>query len=347
MTAESKRHRFCVIPIVLLLVLCGCGKQTEPAERSFFALDTYITIQADGADAQNALEAVEKHIRSREQQWSVTESGSEIYAINHSGGVSVTVSADTAQLIQFVLDMSRQTGGALDPTIYPVLTAWGFTTGSYQVPEEEKLRELLSMADYRNIHLQNDTVTIPAGTEIDLGAAAKGYIGDEAADLLREYGVVSALINLGGNVQAIGSKPDGSPWRIGVRNPFADSNLGVLETADMAVVTSGGYERYFTDEAGNTYWHILDPQTGYPAENGIASVTVTAPEGKKCDALSTALFVMGPERAAEYWQNHGDFEMLLVLDDGSIWLTDGLDDAFTLSKGESNRVVTVIQYETK
>lgn len=347
MTAANKRYFLCVIPTVLLLMLCGCGKQAESAERSFFALDTYITMQADGAEAENALEVVETHIRAREQQWSVTDPGSEIYTINHSGGAPVTVSADTAQLIQFALDMSSQTNGALDPTIYPVLTAWGFTTGSYQVPAQENLRELLSMVDYRNIHLQNDTVTIPVGTQIDLGSTAKGYIGDEAADLLREYGVVSALINLGGNVQAIGTKPDGSPWRIGVRNPFADSNLGVLEIADMAVVTSGGYERYFTDEAGNTYWHILDPKTGYPAESGIVSVTVAAAEGKRCDALSTALFVMGPERAVEYWQSHGDFEMLLVLADGSIWLTDGLDEAFTLSEKETGREVTVIRHETK
>ena len=158
------------------------------------------------------------------------------------------------------------------------------------MPDQDTIDELLSAVDYRNIHLKGSSVTIEDGVQIDLGAVAKGYIGDEVADLLREQDVTSALINLGGNVQTIGTKPDGSLWRIGVRNPFADGNLGVLQVEDMAVVTSGGYERYFTDEAGNTYWHIIDPKTGYPADSGLVSVTVAASEGKRCDALSTALF---------------------------------------------------------
>jgi len=334
-----------VISALLLLALSGCGSRAEPAEHSFFALDTYITMQADGPAAQTALEAVEEQVKAWEQQWSVTSPGSEIYAINHGGGEAVIVSADTAQLIDFALEQSRQTGGALDPTIYPVLTAWGFTTGSYQVPTQTELEELLSFVDYRNVHLQGSTVTIPDGAQIDLGSVAKGFIGDESADLLRERGITSALINLGGNVQTVGAKLDGSPWRIGVRNPFAGGNLGVLEIVNMAVVTSGGYERYFTDDAGNAYWHILDPQTGRPAKSGLASVTVIAPEGKRCDALSTALFVMGLEQAAEYWQSCGDFEMLLVLEDGGIWITEGLEKSFVLSDGESGREVTVIRHE--
>ena len=165
--------------------------------------------------------------------------------------------------------------------------------------------------DYQSIQLTGDTVTVPGECQIDLGAVAKGYIGDLVADMLRERGITSVLLNLGGNVQAVGAKPDGSPWRIGVRDPLADGNLGVLEITDQAVVTSGGYERYFTDADGSVYWHILDPQTGYPARNGLISVTVVSSEGKKSDALSTALFVMGTEGAAEYWRTHGSFEMLL------------------------------------
>lgn len=343
-----RKKAVCVITAVVILLSCaGCGKQAEPADRSFFALDTYITMQAVGSNAEQALEAVEGSIRELEQKWSVTSLGGEIYAVNQSGGNPTSISEDTTRLLRFALDMAQDTGGALDPTIYPVLTAWGFTTDSYQVPSREELDALLSYVDYQSIQLAGDTVTVPVGCQIDLGAVAKGYIGDLAADMLRERGITSALMNLGGNVQTIGAKPDRSPWRIGVRDPLADGNLGVLEITDQAVVTSGGYERYFTDADGNVYWHILDPQTGCPARNGLISVTVVSPEGKRSDALSTALFVMGMERAIEYWHTHSSFEMLLVTEDGDICMTEGLEHAFTLTESENDREATVIRHEAE
>lgn len=343
-----RKKVICAITTVFILLSCAsCGKPAEPAERNFFALDTYITMQAVGPDAEQALETAEKSVRELEQKWSVTSPGSEIYAVNQSGGTPTSISEDTARLLRFALDMAQDTGGALDPTIYPVLTAWGFTTDSYQVPSQEELDTLLSYVDYQSIQLTGDTVTVPVECKIDLGAVAKGYIGDLVADMLRERVITSALLNLGGNVQAVGTKPDGSPWRIGVRDPLADGNLGVLEITDQAVVTSGGYERYFTDADGNVYWHILDPQTGYPVRNGLISVTVVSPEGKRSDALSTALFVMGMERAIEYWHTHDSFEMLLVTGDGDICMTEGLEHTFTLTENENDREVTVIRHEAE
>ena len=340
-----------VFPLILILALCtGCGQQstsTEPAERAVFAMDTYITMQAYGREAETALEEAEELIHQLESQFSVTDEGSEIYAANHSGGEPVIISMDTTFLINFALSMARQTGGALEPTIYPVLTAWGFTTDEYHIPTQEELGALLPLVNYEDIYLMDITVTVPEGMQLDLGAVTKGYTGDKVAELLRDHGVTSALINLGGNVQAVGSKPNGSPWRVGVRDPFTDGNLGVLEIEDMAVVTSGGYERYFTDEDGNVYWHILDPETGYPAHSGLVSVTVVAPEGKLCDALSTALFVMGPEEAVRFWQDRQDFEMLLVDENGGILLTEGLESIFTRSESAENMEVTVIRHEAE
>lgn len=343
-----RKKAICVITAVFILLSCvSCGKQVEPADRSFFALDTYITMQAVGPDAAQALEAAEESIRELERKWSVTSPGSEIYAVNQSSGNPRSVSVDTAEILRFVLDMAQDTDGALDPTIYPVLTAWGFTTDSYQVPSQDELDALLSYVGYQSIQLAGNTVTVPVECQIDLGAVAKGYIGDLVADRLRERGITSALINLGGNVQAIGAKADGSPWRIGVRDPLADGNLGILEVTDQAVVTSGGYERYFTDADGNIYWHILDPQTGYPARNGLISVTVVSPEGKRSDTLSTALFVMGMERAIEYWRAHSNFEMLLVTENGTVLLTGGLENTFTLGEEQNGREVTVIHHEAE
>lgn len=333
----------------LSLLLCaGCGAvtapaQTEMAEHSFFAMNTYITMQAGGVEVEAVLREAEELVLQLEGQLSVTDENSEIYAANHSEGQPVPVSTDTEEIISFALSMAEETSGALDPTVYPVLTAWGFTTEERRVPTQSEIDALLPLVDYKQIRLSEGQLTVPQGAAVDLGAVAKGYTGDRVAAFLKEQGVTSALINLGGNVQAVGEKPDGSPWRIGVRDPFSDQNLGVLEVEDCAVVTSGGYQNYFIGEDGTVYWHILDPETGYPARSGLASVTVVAPEGKRCDALSTALFVMGPEDALDFWRTTGGFELILVTEDRQIYVTPGLADAFTLRENAGDFVVEAVE----
>ena len=190
--------------------------------------------------------------------------------------------------------------------------------------------------------LKENVVILPDGMQLELGAVGKGYTADIISELLKGQGVTSALLDLGGNIQAVGTKPDGSDWRIGLKNPEGEGSLGVLSISDCAVVTSGNYERYFTGEDGKIYGHIIDPKTGRPAESGLLSVTVIAPEGKLCDALSTSLFVMGCDKAAEYWREYQDFEMILITEDGEIHLTEGIKDKFTLESDYSDRKVNVI-----
>lgn len=323
-------------------VLTGCSAPAEemqqPVERSLFAMNTYMTFTAYGEDAQAALQEAEECIQQVEGLWSVTDEDSEIYQANHSGGQPVTVSEETAEIISFALEMAQRTGGALDPTIYPVLTAWGFTTDSKQVPSQQQIAQLLEQVGYDRIQLNGTELTVPDGMELDLGAVGKGYTADLVTEILRRHGVTSALISLGGNIQAIGSRPDGSDWRLGIRAPWESGNLGVLTVSDAAVVTSGGYENYFDDEQGNIYWHILDPSTGYPADSGLQSVTIVGREGKMCDALSTALFVMGAQSAEQYWRENGGFEMLLVTDSGEILITEGIAENFTLNEGRTETV---------
>ena len=328
--------------LLLAGILTGCSAPAEemqqPVERSLFAMNTYMTFTAYGEDAQAALQEAEECIQQVEGLWSVTDKDSEIYQANHSGGQPVTVSEETAEIISFALEMAQRTGGALDPTIYPVLTAWGFTTDSKQVPSQQRITRLLEQVGYDRIRLNGTELTVPDGMELDLGAVGKGYTADLVTEILRRHGVSSALISLGGNIQAIGSRPDGSDWRLGIRAPWESGNLGVLTVSDAAVVTSGGYENYFDDEQGNIYWHILDPSTGYPADSGLQSVTIVGREGKMCDALSTALFVMGAQSAEQYWRENGGFEMLLVTDSGEMLITEGIAENFTLNEGRTETV---------
>ena len=196
---------------------------------------------------------------------------------------------------------------------------------------------------FDKVSLSENTVVLLPGMEIDLGAVAKGYACDLVTEDLKSKGVTSALVSLGGNISMIGSKPDGSDWKISVEHPENRDSLGLLSLSDVSVVTSGAYERYFEDENGNRYGHILDPSTGKPAQSGIASVTVVGKESRVCDALATAFFVMGLPAAEEYVREYGDVDFLLLTDNGEIYLTDGLKDRFTLSEAYQNIAVNVIE----
>lgn len=335
------RRWIAAVVSALLLAASSCMAEESAARTTLFAMNTVMTFTAYGEGADEALDAVAQRIRALETLWSATDADSEIYAANHSGGAAVQVSAETAQLVSFALEMAEQTGGALDPTIYPVLTAWGFTTDSRQLPSLEEIQALLPQVDYRRIRVEGQRLTVPDGMQLDLGAVGKGYAGDLAAQVLREHGVDSAILSLGGNIQAVGSRPDGGKWRVGVSAPWEEGILGVLEISDVAVVTSGGYENYFESEDGHIYWHILDPDTGYPADNGLAATVIVGNDGKLCDALSTALFVMGAQQAEAYWREHSGFEMLLITEEHEILLTEGLAGSFTLGEGRMETVQVI------
>ena len=341
---NGKRRRtrqFLAVLLLLLTALSGCGRtdlEAQEAENSFFAMNTYMTFTAYGEQAEDALADARARVEEVEALWSVTDEESEIYQANHSGGEPVNVSEETAELVSFALEMAEKTDGALEPTIYPVLRAWGFTTDTKQVPSQEEIDALLEDVGHEKITLDGTLLTVPEGMELDLGAVGKGYAGDLAAEAVRARGIECAILSLGGNIQAVGSRPDGTDWRVGLRSPWEDGTLGVLRVSDQAVVTSGGYENYFEDEDGNVYWHILDPETGYPAKSGLLSVTIICPQGRMGDALSTALFVMGPQKAEEYWRENGGFDMILVTDENEILLTGGIADQFTLNDGRTETI---------
>lgn len=325
-----------------LLFLTGCSAESspEPVQGTFFAMDTMMDFTIYGKSG--LIDQSESLIASLESLVSVTDANSELYAINQTG--SGTLTGKASSLMEQALEICRRTDGALDLSIYPIVRAWGFTTGSYQVPDEETIQSLLPLVDYTQIQYDAaiGVVTLPEGMEIDLGSVAKGYAGQLVAQMLREHGVQSALLNLGGSVQTVGAKPDGSPWQIGIKDPQGEDAMMVLSVEDQAVVTSGGYERYF-EQDGQAYWHIMDPSTGHPADSGLISVTIVGDEGVVCDGLSTALFVMGLEKAADLWAQSGDFEAVFVTASGEVYITEGLRDRFALTEQYADTPVSVIE----
>ncbi|SFO17101.1 thiamine biosynthesis lipoprotein [Pseudobutyrivibrio sp. UC1225] len=327
--------------LLCALLLCGCGsekqvenKLTDTNSTTFFAMDTVMDIQITG-DEELLTEAQQK-VMALEKQLSVTEKDSEVSGINRNKIGRLT--GDGAKIFIGGMDICAATEGALDLTIYPVLKEWGFTTGEYKVPEDEEINQLLEAVDYNKVEISdmgNDYIDIvlPDDMQIDLGSITKGYTSQMLHDFFKENGVESALINLGGNVQCLGGKLTGEPWKIAIKSPFLDSKegiLGVLQAKDLAIVTSGGYERYF-EEDGKIYWHILDPSTGKPADKGLASVTIVGKDGLKCDGLSTALFVKGLDEAVEYWKSSDDFDMIIVMSNGDVHITEEIADDFALT----------------
>ena len=211
------------------------------------------------------------------------------------------------------------------------MVKWGFTTQKYNVPSKSEISKLLKNVDSSKIEFDEKSSSIKLGKnmKIDLGGIAKGNTSSRVMQIFKDCGVTSGLVSLGGNVQALGTKTDGTDWQIAIENPDKSSDyIGVVSVKDKAVITSGGYERYFENN-GKTYHHILDPKTGYPAESGLKSVTIVSDNGTLADALSTSLFVMGKEKALDYWREYkNEFDTVLVEDNGNITITDGLKKVF-------------------
>ena len=288
--------------ILALLLLCGCAGERK-AEETVFAMDTVMDLRIWGADAEHSVEEIAALLTELDHTWSATEADGIPAKLNL--GDAVLTEAEQAVLHR-VETLSARTGGAFDPRLYALTWLWGFPTGEYHVPSEGEIR--LAMTE----------------SQWDLGAVVKGYAGQAAVEMLEDMDVNRAILNLGGNVQTYGNKPDGTPWQIAIQDPDdSGAYLGVVSvTGTVSVVTSGDYQRYF-EQDGVRYHHILDPETGRPAASGLRSVTVICRDGMTADALSTALFVMGLEAGAELWRNSDDFEAVFVRADGAVFATEG------------------------
>lgn len=332
MQEMSEKMKRLICPLLgLLLLLTACAPKA--VQQQFFAMDTVMSITAYGSGAKEAVPEAVNRINALESLLSRTRAGSEVSALNTSG--SAAISADAYQVLSLALEWNQITSGAFDITIAPVCAAWGFSgSGEHRIPSEQELIGLLALVDSSAVMLTENTAALgKPDMEIDLGGIAKGYAAGQAEQVLRERGVESALLDLGGNITVIGSKPDGSAWRIAIQDPSDSSAAaGTLSLTDCSAVTSGGYQRNF-EQDGAVYHHIIDPRTGYPADSGLLSVTVVCADPALGDLLSTALFVLGEEDALELWRGREGFELVLVTEDGRLVVTEGLKDCFTANSG--------------
>ncbi|MCR5685867.1 MAG: FAD:protein FMN transferase [Lachnospiraceae bacterium] len=345
--------RFAVLLLIIpvfAMSAAGCVKKypdvgQAPLHRSFFAMDTimeltiYESRNADSPESYDGddpgkvmMDEAQKIICDLEGRISVTDPESVIHKLN--SGMEVPIDEATRKLLSRAVGMCELTGGNLDISIYPLVRLWGFTTGEYRIPSSDQIREALENVGYEALTEMiasaavQDASVLPDGMQIDLGAVAKGYAAEKLKSHFVSKGVKSGVISLGGNILVIGKKPDGSKWRIAIADPYGDGFAGTVSVFDRSVVTSGVYERYFEDN-GRRYSHIIDPSTGCPVDNKVMSVTVIGDDGMYCDALSTALTIMGEDAAADYWRLRGrDFEFILINSDHKMIVTGGLKDIF-------------------
>ncbi len=275
--------------------------RAENSVQKFLALGTVNSIQVFGQNAAYAAKAAMRRVLEIHRHMSVFSEGSDIFRLNESAGyAAVHVHRDTFSLLLLAKEYARQTKGAFDITLRPLSGLWNISKRGNFIPPDTQIRKTLACTGLGRLQLFEDTMSARLtrpGMSVDLGGIAKGYAGDEVKRILVEHGCVSALVNLGGNIMALGNNPQGEPWRIGVQNPLRPRGeaLFSLDISDASVVTSGVGERFFMKD-GKRYHHILDPRTGKPAQKGLLSVTVISPSGTAADALATAFFVLGSKK---------------------------------------------------
>jgi FAD:protein FMN transferase len=314
------------------------------AQSENYGMGTVITNKVLGEQAEEALQAALKETVRLEGVLSRFIPGSEISRINSSAGIGYEkVGSETYEVISRAVEFSKCCQGCFDVTVGPLVTLWTSTKDKSKSPDEAEIRSILPLVDYTDLVLDPCKEAIglkKAGQSIDLGGIGKGFAADKVLEVFQKYEVSSAFTNFGGNVAAIGAKPDGSPWNIGLRHPRKENSLvGVVSVVNKSVVTSGDYQRYFIDSNGKRHHHIMDPSTGYPAESGLVSVTIVADNSMAADALSTILFVAGMKKGLSLLERFDGAEAIFIDMDLQVHVTVGLKEYFQACEGISVNIL--------
>ena len=316
----NKTGKTIAVLLAALFLCTGCSGEKIPPKLSEvgFYLDTVITLTAYTEDKQILKDALQECGRY-EQLLSRTVEGSDVWRINHAEGTPVEVSDDTIAILQCAKKIGDLSGGAFDVTIAPVSTLWDFKSGEHTLPDADAIDRAAGLVDYTRMKIEGKTVTLPAGMMIDLGGIAKGYIADRIKAYLEKRRVKHAILSFGGNIVGIGTKPDGSEWKVGIQDidkPTGEHML-VSRNTGGSTVTSGIYERGF-DLDGVRYHHLLSSDTGWPVQNELASVTIFSDSSMEGDALSTAAFVLGTEEGMKLIESLEGIEAVFIAKDRTV-----------------------------
>ena len=310
------------------LLLSGCSGLSAKRDQVYTdtLFDTVVNIRIYDAADESVLKGCEELCKKYDAMFSRTNENSEISMINNAGGAAVEVSKETIKLIQKGIYYSEMSNGAFDITIGSVSALWDFKSDAPAVPDAAAIAEAVSHVNYKNILIRDNTVRLlDPQAKLDVGAIAKGYIADRVRDYLEEEGIDHAMIDLGGNIVAMGSKPDGTDYNIGIQKPFDESGTPItsVKLSNKSIVTSGIYQRYFEAD-GVLYHHILDTATGYPCDNDLASVTIINDSSVDGDALSTTCFAMGLTDGLAFAESLPNTEAIFITTDGELHCTSGI-----------------------
>jgi FAD:protein FMN transferase len=331
-----RRSASVCLAFALLPLAFSCSSSPREVSRSEFVLGTACSIRLVGGGSEKLLDAAFARLKSIEDELSVNKEGSQIDAVNSGAGkAAVAVGPDALSILKRDLQLSSWSEGAFDPSVGPLVKLWGIGTDHARLPAPAEIAAAKGLVKWKDIVLDDAAGTVflrRAGMGLDLGSTSKGFAADEVAALIRAAGVRKAVIDLGGNVLVVGSRPDGKPWRIGLQDPFSGdrgSYLGIASLVDKTMVTSGVYERYFIKD-GKRYHHILDTRTGYPVDKGLMSVTVITPKSFDADGFTTTIFALGRERGMALARERG-VDCIIVDESRKVYLSPGVSTYFEIT----------------
>ncbi|MBM7833463.1 FAD:protein FMN transferase [Clostridium sardiniense] len=331
------------ITTILIISLVGCTKEKskdtklkDPISRTELFMGTAIKITLYDVGSEEILDKAFKRVIDLEDLVSINKSGTEIVELNKNSGINpVKLSDDSFNIIEKGLEYSKASKGGYDITIGPLVKLWSIGLPEAKVPNENEIREAIKHVDYSKLKINKDTNEVflsEKGMMIDLGSIAKGYAADEIVKLLKEEGVTEAIVDLGGNIYALGKKEGNKNWKIGIQDPNTERGnvVGMVETYNKSVVTTGVYER-FIEKDGVKYHHILNPKIGYPYKTDIAGVSIIADKSMDADALSTLIFTKGLDEGIKFIETLDGVDAIFIMNDRKVYITEGVRESFKLT----------------